>query len=65
MQVKAHCITQLRVKPGDPESSVLVEKMSGASCGQRMPADNPLYFDGAAAQLDLVRSWITLGALNN
>lgn len=59
------CIPQLRVKPGDPDSSVLLKTMAGSSCGNRMPVDEPLYFDTALAQLAAVRSWILQGAPNN
>lgn len=59
------CATQLRVKPGDPDSSVLLETMVGVSCGNRMPFDNPVYFDSALPQVDAVRTWIQQGAPNN
>ncbi len=59
------CSGQLRVKPGDPDSSVLLETMVGTSCGNRMPFDTPQYFDSAPTQLAAVRSWILQGAPNN
>lgn len=50
-----------RVEPGDPDASLLVEKlMDKPSCGARMPlSPQPPV---TAAQLELVRAWITDGA---
>ncbi len=59
------CSTQLRVKPGAPDSSVLLETMVGVSCGNRMPFDDTQYFDSAPTQLAAIRSWIQQGAPNN
>lgn len=52
-----------RVTPGDPDNSYLVQKLEGtAAVGSRMP------IGGAAldqATIDMVRQWITDGAMNN
>jgi hypothetical protein len=59
------CTTQLRVKPGDPDASVLILKMTGTTCGLRMPANNPGYYDQKPNELASVRTWIQNGAPNN
>jgi hypothetical protein len=53
----------LRVSPGDPQNSYLVQKIEGrAAVGGRMPLNrNPL----PQASIDLVRSWIAAGAQAN
>jgi hypothetical protein len=53
----------LRVSPGDPQNSYLVQKIEGrAAAGGRMPLGrNPL----PQASIDLVRSWIAGGAQMN
>ena len=61
----ASCRSELRVTPGDPDHSVLIQKMSGASCGQRMPPADPTYYDRAANEFALVRTWIQNGAPKN
>jgi hypothetical protein len=51
----------LRVNPGNPDASYLVQKIEGtAAVGVRMPANGPPYL--SQTQLDLVRRWITAGA---
>lgn len=51
----------LRVKPGDPDNSYLVQKLEGhAAVGARMPFGGP-YLDQAT--IDVVRQWIRDGAL--
>ena len=54
----------LRVKPGDPANSYLIQKLEGSAgiSGQRMPLGGP-YLDQAT--IDQVKSWITSGAPNN
>ncbi len=59
----AACNTLARVTPGDPDSSVLYRKITGTTCGTRMPASNPLYFDDNPGLVIRVRSWILGGAL--
>ena len=51
----------LRVAPGDPGASYLVQKLEGsAAVGARMPLGGP-YLD--ATTIAAVRDWITAGAL--
>jgi hypothetical protein len=51
----------MRVDPGNPNSSYLVQKIEGtAAVGVRMPANGPPYL--SQAQIDLVRRWIAAGA---
>jgi hypothetical protein len=54
----------LRVKPGDPAASYLIQKLEGAATigGQRMPLGGP-YLDQAT--IDTIKSWIAAGATNN
>jgi len=54
----------LRVKPGDPANSYLIQKLEGAPTisGQRMPFGGP-YLDQAT--IDQIKSWIASGAPNN
>jgi len=50
----------LRVKPGDPDNSYLIQKLEGhAAVGARMPFGGP-YLD--AATIAIIRQWITDGA---
>jgi hypothetical protein len=50
----------LRVKPGDPDNSYLVQKIDGrATVGGRMPLGRAAL---PQASIDLVRSWIAAGA---
>lgn len=61
------------IKAGDPENSFLMHKLdatlscatikgcSGSNCGTPMPVGAKL----PAAELDLIRSWIKQGAMNN
>lgn len=52
-----------RVTPGDPDNSYLVRKLEGtASVGGRMPQGGPFL---EQATIDMVRQWITEGAMNN
>jgi len=51
----------LRVNPGNPDASYLVQKIQGnAAVGVRMPANGPPYL--TQAQIDLVRGWVAAGA---
>jgi hypothetical protein len=55
----------IRVIPGDPEGSYLVQKLEGAPgiTGQRMPfAGGPFLAEG---QMRIIRRWIALGANND
>jgi hypothetical protein len=61
--------TKLRVKPQDPDGSFLVQKLTNnlqASEGQPMPIGEAIMWrppDPTA--LNVLKCWITLGALNN
>jgi hypothetical protein len=51
----------LRIDPGNPDASYLVQKIQGnAAQGVRMPANGPPYL--TQAQIDLVRGWVAAGA---
>jgi hypothetical protein len=51
----------MRVNPGNPDASYLVQKIQGnAAVGGRMPLNGPPYL--SQAQIDLVRRWISAGA---
>jgi len=54
----------IRVVPGDPDNSYIVQKLEGASgiVGARMPFGGPFL---TADQVSLIRQWIAAGALNN
>ena len=55
----------IRVIPGDPDNSYLVQKMEAAPgiVGRRMPFAGPPFL--TKGQLLIVRRWITLGAPRN
>jgi hypothetical protein len=61
----ASCGTFPRVMPGQPDQSLLVLKISGDSCGGRMPQQDTGYFDRNPGELVRIRSWILAGALND
>jgi hypothetical protein len=61
----ATCTTMDRVTPGDPDHSVLILRMSGESCGARMPLPDRNYFDEVPQELALVRAWVQSGAPDN
>ena len=55
----------VRVIPGDPDNSYLVQKLEGAAsiAGKRMPNNGPPYLtDG---QILILRRWIAIGAPRN
>jgi len=55
----------VRVIPGDPNNSYLIQKLEGASgiVGRRMPTNGPPYLtDG---QILILRRWIAIGAPRN
>ena len=55
----------IRVIPGDPDNSYLVQKLEGSSAivGRRMPSNGPPYLtDG---QILILRRWIAIGAPRN
>ncbi|QRK07399.1 PKD domain-containing protein [Archangium violaceum] len=59
------CSPMLRVRPGQPDSSLLVQRLSGEDCGRRMPQFDSDYFDMNPGELTRIRSWILAGALND
>ncbi len=56
------CQGQKRVQPSDPNNSVLVKRLEGSTCGNRMPLGGS-QLDPASIQL--IRDWITQGAQDN
>ena len=52
----------LRVAPGNPDGSYLIQKLEGHSSivGLRMPRNGPPYL--TAGQITIIRRWIELGA---
>jgi hypothetical protein len=55
----------IRVIPGDPDNSYLIQKLEGAAgiVGRRMPFSGPPYMtDG---QILVIRRWIAIGAPRN
>jgi hypothetical protein len=59
------CSSLKRVLPGQPDESSLVLKISGTTCGGRMPQLDTGYFDRNPGELTRIRSWILAGAPNN
>lgn len=55
----------VRVIPGDPDNSYLIQKIEGAPgiVGQRMPRTSGPFL--TAGQVLIIRRWIQLGAPNN
>jgi len=53
--------TRVRVAPGAPQSSYLLDKLLGVNlcAGQRMPRGGPFLMQ---SELDLVQEWIASGA---
>jgi hypothetical protein len=57
------CIGRPLVTPGQPEQSLLLQKLGPTPpCGSRMPIGGAPISD---AQLEMVRSWIAAGAKND
>ena len=53
----------LRVVPGDPDNSYLIQKLEGtASSGAQMPLNAPAL---AQATIDVIRQWISDGAIDD
>lgn len=53
----------LRVAPGDPDNSYLIQKLEGtASVGAQMPLNGPPL---PQSTIDIIRQWITDGALDD
>jgi len=53
---------ELLVKPGDPDNSVVFKDIARTSCGDPMPPGGPYL---GTEEIDLVRTRISQGALNN
>jgi hypothetical protein len=60
----SRCMSKTLVVPGQPEMSLLYQKLSSATppCGSRMPLGGTAFSD---AQLEMIRSWIAAGAKND
>ncbi|MBI5472446.1 MAG: hypothetical protein HY961_08890 [Ignavibacteriae bacterium] len=62
VQATSSCTSEKRVNPGNSGSSVLYKKISGTSCGTRMPrGGSPL----SQTSIDIVKNWIDEGAADN
>ena len=58
----SHCSGKAYVVPGDPDHSLLLKKLTLPECGDRMPlGGDPL----TPEQLEMIRSWIAAGAMND
>jgi hypothetical protein len=55
----------IRVIPGDPDNSYLIQKLAGAPgiVGDRMPRTGGPFL--TSGQIDVIRRWIELGARND
>lgn len=62
VQALMDCTDKKRVLPGNADESVLYRRLSGSTCGDRMPKGGSAI---PAASLDKVRGWINAGAPNN
>ncbi len=51
------------VDPGDPDGSLLYQKVTTPTCGARMPAEYEPYLD--SDETGQIQQWIMKGALNN
>ncbi len=58
---QSSCTQLVRVLPLKADSSVLYLKLSGSSCGSRMPQGGSL----SQTDIDRIRDWINEGAANN
>jgi hypothetical protein len=59
----SRCMGKPLVTPGHPETSLLLQKLGPTPpCGSRMPVGGAALSD---AQMELIRSWIAAGALND
>jgi hypothetical protein len=62
VQAQTGCSDRKRVEPGSPNLSVLFLRLSGTTCGDRMPQGGNAI---STAHLNLIRDWISQGAKNN
>jgi hypothetical protein len=59
----ANCGGEIRVVPGNPDASLLVQKITDPTCGERMPKDNE---DSLSPEtVARIRAWISAGAMND
>ena len=60
--IESFCPPGVRVAPGDPDASHLVEKIEGRAgiCGDRMPPPPAAML--TVEQIDAIRQWIAEGA---
>ena len=58
----ASCANTKRVVASDPTHSGLINKLTGSTCGTRMPENAPAL---SAGELVMIQSWILRGALDN
>jgi hypothetical protein len=61
LNAQSSCPSLKRVLPSDANNSVLYKKVSGTTCGSRMPQGGSL----SASDIALIRDWINQGANNN
>jgi hypothetical protein len=61
VQAQSSCTSLKRVLPNDAANSVLFKKVSGNTCGTRMPEGSAL----TAGDIALIQDWINQGAKNN
>jgi hypothetical protein len=61
VNAEGNCSILKRVLPADASNSVLYKRVSGNSCGTRMPQGGTL----TQTDIDLIRVWINQGAENN
>jgi hypothetical protein len=54
------CPSKKRVLPDDPQNSGLILKLTGTTCGSRMPQNGPPFF--AQSTVDKIIAWIMAGA---
>jgi len=61
VDAQSSCTSLKRVLPNNANNSVLYKKVSGTTCGNRMPGGVPLN----ANDIALIQDWINQGANNN
>ena len=61
IQAQSNCTSLKRVLPNDATNSMLYKKVSGTTCGARMPPGGTLN----AGDIALIQDWINQGANNN
>ena len=61
VNAQSSCTSLRRVLPNDADNSVLYKKVSGTTCGSRMPTNGAL----STSDITLIRDWINQGAHNN